>query len=267
METVIIILLVAILMALSAPFAMIGMGGGTAYVPVLEIANVNIHEASTISLFMIMISTLSAAIVFHSKKEIDWHMLSFIVPAVAIGAFFGGYISHIIIAPIITVVFAVFLCASAFLIYRHDHTKEGEMHKIVPKLFVWNRKYGEYHYSVSLGVLIPTVLGLGFISGMLGVGGGLFLLPIFILIFRVPMRITIGITTIYAGASAVMGLFGHLAGGDLLNLWIAIPLAIAVFIGARIGSQMSHKTNIPKLKTTIAVLLIVLAVLMLFKAL
>lgn len=266
-EITFLLLLSIIMMASAAPFAMVGMGGGTAYVPILEIANVNIHEASTISLFMIVVSTFSAAIVFHRKKAIDWHLLSFIIPSVAFGAFLGGYISHSISTSIITAIFVVFLCISAFLIYRHDHSKEGHMHKFVPKLFVWDRKFGEYHYSISLGILVPTVLGLGFMSGMLGVGGGLFLLPVSILVFGVPMRVTIGISTVYASISALMGLFGHVAGGDLLNIWIAFPLAVAVFIGAQIGSQISYKASLPKLKIAIAMILVALAAVMLFKTL
>ncbi len=267
METIILLLLSVVLMALAAPFAMIGMGGGTAYVPVLEIAGVGIHEASTISLFMIAVSTLSAAIVFHGKKTIDWRLLPFLVPPVAIGAFFGGYAAHLISAQAVTITFAAFLCISAFLIYKYDHSKEGRIHPRIPKLFVWDRSYGEHHYSVSLGILIPAVLGLGFVAGTLGIGGGLFLLPVLILLFRVPMRITIGITTVYAGVSSLMGLAGHIAGGDPLNIWIALPLAVAVFIGARVGSQMSHKTSLPKLKVAISVILVALAAVLLFSAL
>lgn len=262
METLVLLLLSAILAAFAAPFAMIGQGGGTAYVPVLEIAGINIHEASTISLFMIAVSTISAAIVFHRRRVIDWRLLLYIVPLAAVGSFLGGYAAHLISAAAITAIFAVFLCFSALLIYRHDSSKEGRMHGLVPKLLVWERTYGEHHYSVSLGVLIPIGLGLGAMAGMLGIGGGLFLLPVLILLFGVPMRITIGATTVYTGVSALVGLAGHIAGGDPLNVWIAIPLAIAVFIGARIGSQMSHKVSLPKLKVVIAVILVALAAVM-----
>lgn len=267
MEALIILLLSILLMAFAVPFAMIGQGGGTAYVPLLEIAGTNIHEASTISLFMIAVSTISAAIVFHRKRTIDWHLLLYIIPTAAVGAFLGGYLAHLINASVITVAFAIFLCISAFLIYRQDYGKEGHMYKHVPKLLVLDRTYDEYHYSVSLGILIPAGFGLGFIAGTLGIGGGLFLLPVLILLFRVPLRITIGATTVYTGFSALIGLFGHIAGGDALNLGIALPLAVAVFIGARVGSQLSHKASVPKLKAAIAVILVALAAVMLLKTL
>jgi uncharacterized membrane protein YfcA len=267
METAIILLLSVILMAFAAPFAMIGMGGGTAYVPIMEIGGINVHEASTISLFMILFSTVSAAIVFHQKKAIDWKFLLYIIPPVVIGSFLGGYASHFVDSSAISIVFAVYLCFAAFLIYKNDYSKEGQIHERVPKWLVVHRVHGEHQYSVSLGVLIPMVIGMGFLAGMLGVGGGLFLLPVLILLFRVPMRITIGVSTIYAGISALVGLAGHIASGDLLNIWIAIPLAIAVFIGARIGSQLSHRISLPKLKIAIAIILIALAGVMLFKVL
>lgn len=267
MEAIIVLLLSIILLTFAVPFAMIGQGGGTAYVPILEIAGTDIHKASTISLFMIAISTISAAIVFHRKKVIDWRFLLYIVPMAAIGAFLGGYAAHLVSATVITVIFVIFLCFAAFLIYEHDYSKEGQMYKFVPKSLVWDRAYEGYQYSISLGILMPVGVVLGFIAGTLGIGGGLLLLPVLILLFRVPMRITIGITTVYTGFTALVGLIGHIAGGDALNLWIALPLAIAVFIGARIGSQMSHKISIPKLKTIVAVILVTLATVMLFRML
>ncbi len=267
METVIILILSIILMAFAAPFAMIGMGGGTAYVPIMEIVGINVHDAPTISLFMILFSTVSAAIVFHEKKAIDWKFLLYIIPPVAIGSFLGGYVSHFVNSSAISIVFAVYLCIAAFFIYKNDYSKEGQIHERIPKWLVVHRIRGEHNYSVSLGILIPMVIGLGFLAGMLGVGGSLLLLPVLIVLFRVPMRITIGISTVYAGISALVGLAGHIAGGDYLNIWIALPLAVAVFVGARIGSQMSHKTSLPKLKIAIAVILVALAAAMLFETL
>ncbi len=267
MEIIILVLLAVILMVFAVPFSMVGQGGGVAYVPLLEIAGIGTGAASTISLFMIAAVSVSAVLVFHSKKAIDWMFLLYIVPAAVVGSFLGGYIAHLINAPIFTVIFAAVLCMAAFLIFKHDYSKAGQSHVFMPKLLVWKRAYGEYNYSVPLGILIPVMAMLGFIAGMLGIGGGLFLLPVLVLLFRVPMRITIGVSSVYVGFTALLGLAGHIAGGDVLSMGIAIPLAVAVFIGASVGSQMSHKTSLPNLKAMLAIILVGLAVAMLLKVL
>ena len=101
----------------------------------------------------------------------------------------------------------------------------------------------------------------GFIAGMIGVGGGLFLsaltdiaylvaLPALLSVFLQPML----------GIAALPGFIGHLVGGSAFNIWIALPLAAAAFIGASLGPSLSLKTSIPRLRVILAIILFALAV-------
>jgi uncharacterized membrane protein YfcA len=156
------------------------------------------------------------------------------------------------------IIFAVVLIIAAFFILRPS--AEGRNPRFMPQWGCWDRSCGEYRYRISLGLLIPAVGLAGFIAGMIGIGGGLFLLPLLILLFGCPTRVAIGVTSTYVGLAALPGFIGHLVGGSAFSLWTALPLAAAVFLGASLGPRLSLKTSIPRLRVIMSLILIALAI-------
>ena len=247
-----------VVMALAVPFSMVGQGGGSTYVPVLLVAGMEFHAAATTSLFMIMAASISATLVFGRKKTVDWRLLFSIVPLAILGSFAGGYVAQLVSALILKIIFAVMLIIAAFFMLRP--AIEGQSPSFVPKWMSWDRCCGEYRYRISMGLLIPATAVAGFIAGMIGVGGGLFVLPLLILLFGCPTRIAIGVSSTYVGIAALPGFIGHLVGGSAFNIWVALPLAAAAFAGASLGPTLSLKTGIRKLRVVLAIVLIALAV-------
>jgi len=243
---------------LAIPFSMVGQGGGSTYVPILLAAGMDFYSASTTSLFMIMIASLAATIVFGRKKTVDWKLLLSIIPLAIMGSFAGGYAAQFISALILKIIFAVVLIIAAFFMLRPS--TEGKSPEFMPRWLDWQRTCGNYQYTISLGLLIPAAGLAGFIAGMIGVGGGLFVLPLLVLLFGCPTRIAIGVSSTYVGISALPGFIGHLVGGSAFNIWVALPLAIAAFAGASLGPVLSLKTGIPKLRVILAIVLIALAI-------
>ena len=254
--TIVVACIAVLIMAI--PFSMVGQGGGSTYVPVLLLAGMEFHEASTTSLFMIMLASLAATLVFGRKKTVDWKLLFSIVPLAILGSFAGGYVAQFVSALALKIIFAVVLIIAAFFMFRPS--TEGKSPSFMPQWFCWDRSCGEYRYRISLGLLIPVTALAGFIAGMIGVGGGLFLLPLLILLFGVPTRVAIGVSSTYVGIAALPGFIGHLAGGSSFDVWIALPLAAAAFIGATLGPMFSLKIGIKKLRIILAIVLIALAV-------
>jgi hypothetical protein len=250
-------------MALAVPFSMVGQGGGSTYVPILLMVGMEMHEASTTSLFMIMLASLAATLVFGRKKTVDWKLLFSIAPLAILGSFAGGYIAQWISGPILKIIFAVVLGVAAFFMFRP--ATEGRSPKFMPQWLPWDRTCGEHQYQISMGVLIPAVALAGFVAGMIGVGGGLFVLPMLMLLFGCPTRIAIGVSTTYVGITALPGFLGHLLGDDPFNIWVALPLAAAAFAGARLGPVISLRTSVARLRVILAIVLIALAVWMVVK--
>jgi uncharacterized protein len=258
MSVIAVIIACIVVLILAIPFSMVGQGGGSTYVPVLLVAGMSFYAASTTSLFMIMVASLAATLVFGRKKTVDWKLLLSIIPLAIIGSFAGGYAAQFVSVLTLKIIFALVLIIAAFFMLRP--VKEGQSPKFMPRWIPWNRACGDYKYQVSLGLLIPAIGVAGFIAGMIGVGGGLFVLPLLILLFGCPTRIAIGVSSTYVGITALPGFIGHLVGGSYFNVWIALPLAAAAFIGATLGPRLSLKTSIPKLRVILALVLIALAV-------
>jgi uncharacterized protein len=258
MSIIAIIIACIVVLILAVPFSMVGQGGGSTYVPVLLVAGMEFYAASTTSLFMIVVASLAATLVFGRKKAVDWKLLFSILPLAMLGSFAGGYIAQFVSVLILKIIFAVVLIIAAVFMLRPY--KEGRSPGFMPQWMCWERSSGEYKYLVSIGLLIPATGVAGFVAGMIGVGGGLFVLPLLILLFGCPTRVAIGISSTYVGVAALPGFIGHLAGGSTFNIWIALPLAAAAFTGATIGPRLSLKTSIPRLRQVLAVVLIALAI-------
>jgi uncharacterized protein len=166
--------------------------------------------------------------------------------------------TQFVIVLILKIIFAVVLIIAAFFMLRP--ATEGQCPSFMPQWICWDRSCGGQQYRISMGVLIPAAGLAGFIAGMIGVGGGLFVLPLLILLFGVPTRIAIGVSSTYVGIAALPGFIGHLVGGSIFNIGTALPLAAAAFIGASLGPILSLKTGIKTLRIVLAIVLIALAV-------
>ena len=247
-----------VVLILAVPFSMVGQGGGSTYVPVLLVAGMSFYAASTTSLFMIMLASLAATLVFGRKKTVDWKLLLSIVPLAILGSFAGGYVAQFVSVLVLKIIFAAVLIIAAFFMLRP--ATEGKSPSFIPQWSCWDRCCGEYRYRISMGLLIPATAVAGFIAGMIGVGGGLFVLPLLVLLFGCPTRIAIGVSSTYVGIAALPGFIGHLVGGSNFNIWAALPLAAAAFAGASLGPMLSLKISINKLRIVLAIVLIALAV-------
>jgi uncharacterized protein len=258
MSVIAIVIACIVVLIMAVPFSMVGQGGGSTYVPVLLVAGMSFYVASTTSLFMIMLASLGATLVFGRKKTVDWKLLFSIVPLAILGSFAGGYVAQFISVLALKIIFAIVLIIAAFFMLRPF--KEGQSPSFMPQWVCWDRSCGEQRYRISLGVLIPATGLAGFVAGMIGVGGGLFVLPLLILLFGVPTRIAIGVSSTYVGIAALPGFIGHMVGGSAFNIWVALPLAAAAFAGATLGPRLSLKTSISKLRVVLSVVLIGLAI-------
>ena len=62
------IILTFCMLAVAIVFSMLGQGGGAMYTPLQVWFGVNFHQAATTSLFLIMVTSVSASLVFHKAR-------------------------------------------------------------------------------------------------------------------------------------------------------------------------------------------------------
>jgi len=206
-------------------YSSIGFGGGSTYLALMLIWDVPFYIFPIIALICNIIVVTGNSINFSRTKNIN---LSLLVPYL-IGsipfAFFGASIS--INKNLFEILlFFILLMAGVFLLLNSKYFGKDQIKiRQIPKVF-----------SIIIGAII------GFISGLVGIGGGIFLSPIlFLLRAGYPRHIT-STASLFILINSIFGVAGQLTKdivfNEFLNYW---PLFISVLIGGQIGSFLNIK--------------------------
>ncbi len=254
-----------VFLLISALLSSVGLGGGAFYVPLLLALGYSFNVSSSISLFLIAVTGFSAFARFQKAKLVDWKLAIMMDTFTDIGAFVGGVTAIHIKTTILKIAFALLLVVAAFFIFKPQ--KRSKTAHVSRRGFgYWQRQFGEYHYSIFLPAIFPITFVIGYLSGALGVAGGLLKIPIMILWFGVPAKIAVATSSLMVGLTGLLGFGGHFFTGQV-NWMMSLSLGVVVLIGGQIGSLLSIRLPEKKLKTIIAFIFMLIALWMFFKAL
>ena len=110
------------------------------------------------------------------------------------------------------------------------------------------------------GVLAAVGLGAGLMSGLLGIGGGVVMVPAFTEIARIPLKRAIATSLACVGLFALPGTLTHWALGGI-DWWPwAILVSVGVIPGARIGANLAVKAADASLRRAVGLFLSLIAV-------
>jgi hypothetical protein len=102
--------------------------------------------------------------------------------------------------------------------------------------------------STAMYALIAVFgLAVGFIAGLLGVGGGIFIVPFMVNICKVPTKIAAGSSHLIISFSALAGIIGH-ATSHQFDIPLIVVTGLAVLIGGNLGARISMKFKTKTLK-------------------
>lgn len=242
-------------------FSVLGLGGGVLYTPVQLFFGVEFHEAASTSLFLTIVMSLSATLVFHRAAVVDWPLAIVLETSTTLGAFLGGLFSGYFSGRFLICLFSGTLAVAAFfMVQRFDVRKSyGGRHT---GFFRWHRNVCSDVYCVNLGLALPLSLVAGAVSGLIGVSDGILKVPMLVLLFGVPMNIAVASSAFMAGLTASSGFLGHLAAGSV-DWKMALILTLGIFMGAQIGARKSVKVDTKRLKQLFGYVLAALAVFLL----
>jgi uncharacterized membrane protein YfcA len=252
MDTTLLIAIVGVFIV-SIIFSMFGQGGGSLYTPILFLLGYAALTSISTSLVLNLITALSASIVYYRSNLVDIRFALWFVPGICLGAFLGGVAAAFINPVLLMWLFVIFLIgAGGRMIYTYweRSTPEGAC----PVRF----SRGMY----ALIVVFSFVVGI--ISGLLGVGGGILLVPFLIFLCRYPTKNSAGVVSFIVIFSSLFGVFGHLTSGGF-NLLLIIGTAIAVVIGATIGARSMVKISSGYIKAGFGIILWVFAIQIILK--
>jgi uncharacterized protein len=243
---------------------MLGIGGGSIIVPMMSLTNgvsgtdtsVSMHIAAGTSLCVMIFTSYASVRAHHLHERVDFELFKRLIPGICVGVVSGVLVADLLPTTLLRVFFGIFLILVAmrtFIIFGVNHT-----HKLPGPV-----------------VMTMSSVVIGFNSGILGVGGGMLLMP-FLTSCNVPMRKAVCVTAL---CSLVLAIFGTAAcmitGSDELHIpswhtgyinWTAaLSIASTSIIFAPIGAWFSHRLPIALLKRIFATVILVAGVHMLWQ--
>lgn len=211
-----IILLCLIFFSIASLYASVGFGGGSSYIAILLLVGVGLQEVRFTALICNIVVVGSASINYAKHDLIPWKKITPILLLSVPLAFLGGTLQ--LDGKIYKLIAAVALIIAAIFMISWSSNKN-----IAKKL---NRN--------ALSLLGG---GIGFLSGVIGIGGGIFLAPILHLIRWETVK-TISVTaSLFILVNSLAGIAGQIIALPSINYLHTIYLAIAVFLGGQIGNQ------------------------------
>lgn len=212
-------------------YASVGFGGGSTYIALLALAEIDYRALPIIALLCNVIVVTGGSIRFHLRRLIDWRRVWPIFAMSVPAAWAGGMVPIDRENFLILLGISLFLAALLLLLEPWFRQQPG-------------RTAGEQSNSVALSSGLGA--GIGFLSGMVGIGGGIFLAPILLLINWADSRRIAAAASVFILVNSLAGLGGQLmkSGWDHSAMAITayLPLFIAVLIGGQLGSHLATKT-------------------------
>ena len=231
----------------SGLLAMAGLGAAFLFVPLFYYLGVPLAEATPTALLLNVVSLLLATINYWRGKLINWRLgLPVLVAAVVLSPI-GARLTASVNKTLLLGMFAAFLVfAGAMILFYKAKTREQALSRPV---------------EVAAGAGVGTVAG--FLGGLLGVGGGNFILPVLNWL-GLDAKVAAGTTALVVVFSSLSGFLGHATMGGLDPIFVGV-MAVMAAGGSIAGSQlMKTKVSNAQLKKIIGVLLFVIAAKMIF---
>jgi uncharacterized membrane protein YfcA len=235
--------------AVAITMTMVGKGGGNFYVVILALASVPMHQAAATGQFILFAASVAALIVFQKNRVVALPLAICIGILVSLPALGGGYFSHLFSGFSLKMIFAGMLVAAGIVMMIP--VPEKSLSSSRGHFGYWHLRSGSETYPVNLWIAAPVTILTGFGSGMVGVSGGSFLVPLMVLACGVPMHTAVGTASTLIAATSLMGFSGHAIRGDFNPSW-AIPLALITVFGGIIGGKFAMKTKPKHLKELFA---------------
>jgi uncharacterized membrane protein YfcA len=244
------LLVIVLIFIVALSMTLVGKGGGNFYVVILVLAAIPMHEASTTAQFILFCASFAGMIVFGKSKAVAWRLALPIGTLVALSAFAGGFLSYLFDEVALKGVFALMLVLAALVMLIPYAPNESEAQKGQIGQITLMTEMGKL--VLDLKIVVPVILLTGFFSGMIGVSGGSFLIPMLVFACGLPMGTSVATATPLIAASALMGFSGHVLQGHF-NPYLAFPLAVVAVIGGLLGGRFALKSKPRNLKLLFAI--------------
>lgn len=231
-----------------ALLGLVGGGGSILAVPAL-VYGVGLPLSEAIPSSLIVVGAASAvAVIPRLRRGVNWRLAAIIGAAGVATAYLGALVNRLLDQKVLLVAFAVIMVVAGIRMFLTTKSAGGPC--ALPD--------GGTDWRRCLPRALATGAVVGFLTGLLGVGGGFLIVPALTLVLGLPMSVTVGTSLVVIVINSIAGFTAHL---DVSINWgvtgaFAASAMVASLVAARLGRGLSDAI----LKRGFAVLVLVVAV-------
>ena len=231
----------SIALVIGVSLGLLGGGGSILTVPVLVYAlGFDVKPAVAMSLFIVGLTSLVGAAVHWRLGNVRLPSAGLFSALAMAGAFAGARLSTLLPSSAqLALLAVVMLAASVSMFRRPSRQMEEDARRVAPR-------------PMSLGAV---AVGVGVLTGLLGVGGGFLIVPALALLARIPMRQAVGTSLVVIALNSAAGFVGYLGVVPVDWAFLAGFTSVAA-VGALGGAAMMHLVPVPVLRRSFAALLL-----------
>ena len=243
------IVAVAAGLVIGALVGLLGGGGSILAVPALVYAaGQDLSQAVATSLLVVGITALVALLPRLRAGQIVWRIAALFGAAGAATAFAGAAVNRLLPDEVVLALFAVLMIGAGARMLTERPTT-GAACAVDGGRVNWRR---------CLPRTLAGGLVVGFLTGLLGVGGGFLIIPVLVIVLGLPMTTAIGTSLVIIAANSAAGFAAH-AGEATLDVPVTVAFTAAAVVTALTAGRLGSRLDTARLRRWFAYLLFTVA--------
>ncbi len=241
--------------AIGLSLGLIGGGGSVLAVPIfIYVMGIGTKEAIAMSLIIVGTVSLIGVIPHWRKGNINFKTAFIFTPSAMLGSFLGAKITGLsfITDNLQLICFAIIAILASSLMILKGRRKKCDRNKI--------KTSNRYNYRA---IIIPG-LGVGILTGFVGVGGGFLIVPALVLLANLPIKEAIGTSLLIIAFNSASGFLGYLDRVNL-NWYLMVSLTFAASFGTILGAYLNKFIDCKQLEKGFGYFVLAVAVFVLIK--
>lgn len=228
---------------------LIGAGGGFIVVPLLLLLyqNENPEIITCVSLAVIFFNALSGSVAYARMKRIDYRAGILFSVASIPGAVLGALSTALIPRLAFDVLFGLLLIIASVYLLLYPIKVQGtsrretlQAHSLNP--IETSGSIKKHFYKLVVGSVLSFCVG--YVSTLLGIGGGIIHVPVLVRLLDFPVHIATATSHFILAVMALTGTIVHIATGTFYHgIRRTIALSIGVICGAQLGALFSNRLS------------------------
>ncbi|MEK5330912.1 sulfite exporter TauE/SafE family protein [Lysinibacillus sp. FSL W8-0992] len=230
---------------------MLGIGGAIIkypmllYIPsLLGFTAFTAHEVSGISAVEVLFASIAGVWAYRKGGYLNKSLIIYMGGAILVGSFIGSFGSRYLSEAGVNIVYGILALIAAIMMF-------------IPKKQIDEKPMNEVTFNKSVAAILAFIVGIG--SGIVGAAGGFLLVPIMLVVLRIPTRMTIATSLAITLISSVGGTTGKLITGQV-DYYPAAIMIVASLIAAPLGAKAGKSLDTKVLQGVLAVLILATAV-------